>query len=93
MHINPLVGKPDHEYCLFLEDDLEVSAYWFTWLRKAWRAYSHRTDVAGISLQRQTQMYKKLENNYDPAKVQDVRIQVWMVLNTSILNTTNDICN
>lgn len=68
-------GKPDNEYCLILEDDLEVSAYWFTWLRKAWRAYSHRTDVAGISLQRQTQMYKKLENNYDPAKVQDVRIQ------------------
>ena len=43
--------KPDDHYCVIIEDDLEVSPFWFTWLRKAWSAYSDRTDIAGIALQ------------------------------------------
>ena len=43
--------KPDDKYCVIIEDDLEVSPFWFTWLRKAWKAYGERTDIAGIALQ------------------------------------------
>ena len=40
----------DGSYCLILEDDLELSPFWFTWLRKAWIKYGHREDIAGITL-------------------------------------------
>ena len=40
----------DGSYCLVLEDDLEVSPFWFTWLRNAWLKYGQRDDIAGITL-------------------------------------------
>ena len=43
--------KPDDEYCIIVEDDLELSPFWYTWLKKAWRAYGEREDIAGIALQ------------------------------------------
>ena len=65
--------KPDDEYCIIIEDDLEVSPFWYTWLKKAWLNYGNRTDVAGIALQRQFLMFKKPErsdmeiiNNHEP---------------------------
>ena len=44
------VPRPDDEFALIVEDDLELSPYWFTWLRKAWRKYRDREDIAGITL-------------------------------------------
>jgi hypothetical protein len=35
---------------LIVEDDLELSPFWFTWLRKAWLKYGDREDIAGITL-------------------------------------------
>jgi len=65
--------KPDDEYCIIIEDDLEVSPFWYTWLKKAWLNYGNRTDIAGIALQRQFLMFKKPErsdmeiiNNHEP---------------------------
>ena len=40
----------DGSYCLIVEDDLELSPFWFTWLRKAWLKYGDRNDIAGITL-------------------------------------------
>ena len=42
--------RSDDEYCFIVEDDLELSPFWFVWLREAWRVYHHRDDVAGITL-------------------------------------------
>ena len=42
--------RSDDEFCFIVEDDLELSPFWYVWLRKAWRAYRGRGDVAGISL-------------------------------------------
>ena len=42
--------RSDDEYCFIVEDDLELSPFWYVWLRKAWRAYRDRGDVAGIAL-------------------------------------------
>ncbi len=59
--INP---KPAH-HAIILEDDIELSPHWYTWLKAAWRAYD--TDyLAGISLSRQTLVAKK------PAEHRDV---------------------
>lgn len=43
--------KPDDEFCIIIEDDLEMSPYWFIWLKKAWAKYQDREDIAGIALQ------------------------------------------
>ena len=48
---NAWYPKPDDMYCIIIEDDIEMSPFWFTWLRKAWLKYSDRDDVFGISLQ------------------------------------------
>eukprot|EP00040_Diaphanoeca_grandis_P034539 m.214691 g.214691 ORF g.214691 m.214691 type:complete len:522 (+) comp33176_c10_seq1:300-1865(+) len=37
-----------------MEDDLEVSKFWYRWVKRAHSAYGHRTDVSGYSLQRPT---------------------------------------
>jgi len=37
-------------YAIIVEDDLELSPFWFTWLKKAWNKYGHREDLAGITL-------------------------------------------
>ena len=41
------------DHAIILEDDLEVSPLWYTWLKRAWLTYGHRTDLAGIALSRQ----------------------------------------
>ena len=41
-------------HAIILEDDVELSPAWYTWLSQAWDTYGDRTDIAGISLQRQT---------------------------------------
>lgn len=46
MHI-----EGDDEYCIIIEDDLEMSPFWYTWLKKAWLKYGDREDIAGIALQ------------------------------------------
>ncbi len=35
---------------VIVEDDLELSPMWHTWLKKAWAKYKDRTDLAGINL-------------------------------------------
>lgn len=52
--------KPSkNERAIVLEDDIELSSKWFVWLNSAWDAYGSISDVAGISLQRQTLIPKK----------------------------------
>lgn len=48
--------KPEgvHERAIILEDDVEVSPVWYKWLQQAHDVYDGRSDLAGISLQRQT---------------------------------------
>jgi len=41
----------DAELGLILEDDISVSPYAYRWLRAVHRAYCHRTDFAGATLQ------------------------------------------
>lgn len=43
----------DSDRAVILEDDMELSPLWFTWLQKAWDNYGNRDDLGGISLQRQ----------------------------------------
>lgn len=57
--------KPDDEYCIIIEDDLEMSPFWYTWLKKAWLKYGNRSDMAGIALSRQFLMFKKPERNVE----------------------------
>ena len=40
------------EMCVFLEDDLDVSPFYFRWLKAAHEAYAHRPDVSGFTLQK-----------------------------------------
>lgn len=65
--------RPDDEYALIVEDDLELSPYWYTWLKKAWTKYGGRDDLAGIALHRQFMVMTKPEqttveiiNNFEP---------------------------
>lgn len=57
---------------IIFEDDVDVSIEWYNWLKGAWDAYEQRTDVAGITLYRQTLVPKlppKLEeivNGHQP---------------------------
>ncbi len=48
-----------NERAIIFEDDIEVSPYWYLWLKAAWDKYKDRMDLAGISLQRQTLIPKK----------------------------------
>jgi len=48
----PRAGMNDH--VMLLEDDLEVSPWYFIWWRNAQRRYGHRPDIAGCTLQRGT---------------------------------------
>lgn len=41
------------EQAIIFEDDVEVSPLWYRWLKGAHQAYKHRSDIAGIALQRQ----------------------------------------
>lgn len=55
--------ETDEEHAIIVEDDLELAPSWFSWLRKAWLSYRHRTDIAGITLSRQFLMFKKPERS------------------------------
>jgi len=48
----PTVGQPGDARTLILEDDLEVSRWWFKWLSLMWKTYGHRDDLGGITLGR-----------------------------------------
>ena len=41
-------------FCCSCSVLFSVSPQWYIWLKAAWKAYSHRTDIAGITLYRQT---------------------------------------
>ena len=51
------------DQAVIFEDDIEVSPIWYRWLQGAVQAYHNRTDVAGISLQRQTLVPHKAHRN------------------------------
>jgi len=61
-----------NEHAIIIEDDIELSPQWYSWLQKAWKTYGDRDDLAGISLQRQTLVpqkpHKQMEiiNNHEP---------------------------
>ncbi|CAH1784460.1 unnamed protein product [Owenia fusiformis] len=42
--------EDNKEIGLILEDDIDVSKYFYTWLKKAYAIYGTRSDVAGIGL-------------------------------------------
>ncbi len=60
-----LLSRGDDEYCLIVEDDLELSPFWYVWLKKAWKNYRQRDDIAGITLSRQYMMVKKPDHNVE----------------------------
>ncbi len=49
---------------IILEDDIELSPYWYTWLKAAWASYDSE-ELAGISLQRQTLIPMKPQKSQD----------------------------
>jgi hypothetical protein len=57
---------------IIFEDDVDVSHEWYRWLKQAWSTYGHRTDLAGITLYRQTLIPKyprrleEIVNNHEP---------------------------
>ena len=53
-------------HAIILEDDIELSPHWYTWLKAAWASYDSVKNLAGISLQRQTLIPMK------PSKSQDL---------------------
>jgi len=63
--------QPDQR-AIILEDDIELSVHWYRWLKSAWDHTETRSDLAGISLQRQTLVprkpHKQMEiiNRHDP---------------------------
>lgn len=44
---------------IILEDDITLSQAWYKWMKMAWLKYGNRTDLAGISLQRQVLVPKE----------------------------------
>lgn len=58
------------QHGIILEDDVEVSPRWYVWLRAAWAAYGGHTDIAGVSLQRQTFVAKE-PHSWDAEIVND----------------------
>ena len=64
--------KSSKEQAIIFEDDIVVSPLWYRWLKRAWQAYSNTSDLAGISLMRQTLVPKgraktmEIVNNNEP---------------------------
>ena len=50
---NAWTPASDTERVVIIEDDMELSPYWFKWLQRAWEVYEDRDDMGGISLCRQ----------------------------------------
>ena len=55
----PSAGLEGDVQTLILEDDIEVSPWWFKWLTIMWKTYGHRNDLGGITLNRQQQLATK----------------------------------
>ncbi|XP_023333279.1 uncharacterized protein LOC111705074 [Eurytemora carolleeae] len=53
------------DHAIIIEDDLEVSPLWFSWLRRSWLTYRHRTDLAGIALSRQYMVVQKPDRDFE----------------------------
>ena len=51
--LNAWKPMSDDERAIILEDDLELSKFWFSWLRRSWHEYGGRSDLGGVSLCRQ----------------------------------------
>lgn len=47
------IPTSDDERAVIVEDDMELSPLWFSWLTRAWDEYGQRADLGGISLCRQ----------------------------------------
>jgi len=45
--------RSETERAIIIEDDLEVSPLWFTWLQQAWTTYGSRDDLGSISICKQ----------------------------------------
>jgi hypothetical protein len=59
--------QPSPPRFIIFEDDIEVSPLWYQWIQGAHDAYETRSDLAGISLQRQTLVpLKSAANNKIP---------------------------
>ena len=43
----------DGELFVIIEDDVEMSPWWYRALSSFWRKYGHREDIAGVGLQNQ----------------------------------------
>lgn len=52
--LNSCLSSPLGEYCLIAEDDIELSPHWFRFLVNMWTAFHSRTDLAGMTLQKQS---------------------------------------
>lgn len=50
--IDTFVPTSNYERAVILEDDLELSQYYYMWLKGASKAYSRRGDIFGYTLQR-----------------------------------------
>ena len=55
----------EHQRAIILEDDIVVSTQWYLWMKAAWNAYGHRSDLAGLSLQRQVLVPQKPHKNME----------------------------
>jgi len=52
------------ENAILLEDDLEVSPYFYTWLKRARQAYMSHPEIASFTLQRAGILCSKYENSF-----------------------------
>ena len=56
--LNAWIPETKHERAIILEDDIELSPAWYTWLKDAWAKYKDHDSVMGISLCRETRIMK-----------------------------------
>lgn len=63
--IDTLRPKHQDDFGIILEDDVEVSQYYYLWLFGARMAYSGRPDIAGYTLQRGTLRADQKDGNVD----------------------------
>lgn len=66
------VSPTERGKVVIFEDDVDVSLVWYRWLKRAWESYEPRTDIAGITLYRQTLIPRyptqlvEIVNNHEP---------------------------
>ena len=54
------IPRDNQELGIILEDDVELAPAWYKWLKAAWNSYGNRTDLMGISLNRETRRMKNI---------------------------------